>query len=136
MGVPEQRLRNWLHRNKTIDLLGARPENGWRSFGLNDLFILAVAGEFIKYGCPVPVAVDEARTALGGVNFDTWEGRPDYVFAAETAEGWRVEKDEGLLWAVGGQGPTVIKIDIPVLFARVRARLGTENATVSQDGRD
>lgn len=120
----EQRIKNWLHRYKDLDLHGARPEKGgWRRFTEADIFVLALAAQLIKFGCPIPVAFREARTTLGSADLETLKDLPDEVFAAETDEGWVIEKDEKLLWAIGARGPTILKINVPMLFAPVRTRL-------------
>lgn len=120
VGVGEPTLRNWLQRNE-IDLFEPRPETGWLSFTENDVFVLAVAAELIRLGAKVKPAVDAVRVGLAGVNFKTWEGRPDYLFAAPGENGWYASEDENMTATLCG--PSLVKIAVPVVMAAARRRL-------------
>jgi hypothetical protein len=126
LGVPEQRLRNWLHRHKEIDLFGSRPQGGWRSFTEEDLFVLAVAARLFAYGCPFVTAVNEVRCALDAKWLVEPAKAPPFLFAAETASGWCATTDENLLWAYNGRHLTdLVRISLPQLFAEVRRRVAS-----------
>lgn len=120
IGLGEPALRNWLRRNK-IDLFEAQPESGWRIFTENDVFVLALAAELVRFGAPVKEAVDAVRTAMGMVNFKTWDKLPNYIYAAPDQVGWYASENEGLVSDRGG--PTLIKVAVPVVMSAARKRL-------------
>ena len=124
IGIPEASLRNWMTRNK-LDLFDARPDRGWRTFTENDVYILAMARELVKFGVPVKSAVDAVRIGLGGTNFETWDGLPTFLFAApDHADEWVCDQDEGLVLTVTGSA-TVAKVAVPIVLAAARRRLST-----------
>ena len=127
VGLGEPALRNWLRRNK-IDLFEAQPESGWRVFTENDVFVLALAVELVRFGSPVKDAVDAIRKAMGFVNFKTWEHLPQVIFAAPDGSGWYAGDNEGLVHA--RCGPAYMKIAVPEVMNTARKRLlGYEGAS-------
>jgi len=120
IGLGEPALRNWLRRNK-IDLFEAQPESGWRIFTENDVFVLALAAELVRFGAPVKEAVDAMRAAMGMVNFKTWDKLPNYIYAAPVEPGWYASENEGLV--ADRSGPTLVKVAVPVVMSAARKRL-------------
>lgn len=120
VGLGEPALRNWLRRNK-IDLFEAQPESGWRVFTENDVFVLAIAAELVRFGAPVKQAVDAVRQAMGFVNFKTWEHLPSYIYAAPDSVGWHAADNEGLIHDLCG--PVYVKVSVPEVMSAARKRL-------------
>jgi len=129
IGVTPAAFRNWLRTDRHgggIDLFEQAPDGGWRSFSENDVFVLATAAQLVKFGCPVPRAIQLVRECLGQTNFTTWEGLPAAIYATiDPAGGWVADPNEGML-GMGFRNRTaeaVIKIKPAILFANVRYRL-------------
>lgn len=120
IGLGEPALRNWLRRNE-IDLFEPKPESGWLTFTLNDVFVLAIAAQLVRFGAPVKAAVDGVRCGLGSVNFETLEGLPDYLFAAPFGERWEVSGNENLVSSMCG--PVLIKLAPAIIMNEARKRL-------------
>ena len=120
IGLGEPALRNWLRRNK-IDLFEPQPESGWRIFTENDVLVLALAAELVRFGAPVKEAVDAMRSAMGMVNFKTWDKLPNYIYAAPDELGWYASENEALVADRGG--PTLVKVAAPIVMSAARKRL-------------
>jgi len=122
IGVTEPGLRNWMTRNK-LDLFEGRPERGWRSFSENDVFVLALAAELVRFGAPVEDAVDAVRGGLAEVNFRTWEGLPTHLYASPCRfGGWRAYKDEAFATGMSSSG-SVLKVPVPIILVAARKTL-------------
>lgn len=129
IGITPMAFRNWLRTDRHgggIDLFEQAPDGGWRSFSENDVFVLATAAQLVKFGCPVPRAIQLVRECLGATKFATWEGLPGTIYATIDPDGrWIADPNEAML----GMGfrnriaETVIHIRPAVLFANVRRRL-------------
>lgn len=131
IGLTEPALRNWVGRND-VDLFGERPKGGWRWFSENDVFVLAVAAELVRFGAKVQPAVDAAREGLAFTNFSTWEGLPNHLYAAPEATGrWVANSNRELVLEVTG-ALTLVELNVPRILQATRVRLAQYAPTPGQ----
>lgn len=121
IGVTEAALRNWLTRNN-VALWSERPEGGWRSFALRDVYVLALSAELVGYGAKVDDAVNAVQSALAEVLGHEPDKLPSYLYAVRTQFGWELLADEGMALHLGGDR-SVIKLAPLVIMQHARQRL-------------
>lgn len=121
IGVSEASLRNWMTRYE-LDLFGARPRGGWRTFIEKDVYVLALAAELVRFGGTVCEAVGAARQRLGLIDAANFEELPRYIYAAPDGPGWFTADDEGMV-AAKTNSPTIVKIAVPICLSHARRRL-------------
>lgn len=126
IGVNDQTLRNWLFRGKNLDLFTDRPAGGWRSFEENDVWVLALVVEFMRFGATINEAADAARQAMDvSRNARTLEGVPRCLYAAPHPDGWIIDEDKSLVVANSGC-PSVLEIPMQLVLSMAVGRLGSQ----------
>lgn len=128
-GLTAKSLHNWTTLYD-LDLFEARPDRGWRTFSENDVFIMAIAAQLVRYGCHVKTAVQGVRTALGMVDFKTFNNLPTYLYAAELNGQWLIDSDEGLISMpfANGAPPALVRVFVTRCIADARRRLATADS--------
>ena len=126
-GVSDSTLRNWLFRAETrgkkLDLFTDRPAaGGWRSFDERDVWVFALAAEFMRHGAVIEEAVDAARQGMGLYSPDDLSNVPSYLYAAPDSLGWVILEDEGMVRDISGH-LTVLKIAFREVLATASSRL-------------
>jgi hypothetical protein len=123
IGVNDQTLRNWLFRNKDLDLFTKRPPGGWRWFDERDVWVLSLVVEFMRFGATIAEAVDASRQAMDiRRNARSPETLPDTLYAAPSGYGWEIDEDKSLAIDRSGS-PSVLEIPMRTVLSRAVRRL-------------
>lgn len=123
IGVNDQTLRNWLFRNKNLDLFTKRPLGGWRSFDERDVWVLALVVELMRFGATINEAVDASRQAMD-IRRDARspETLPRALYAAPSPNGWEIDEDKGLILHRSGSR-SVLEIPMRSVLSEAARRL-------------